>query len=366
MRLQRGKSLEFLKSVNWPISIAIFLQLSVGILIISSSSVNLGFQQGVVAIFGFIIYLLISQLDYRTLINLIKPSYFLIILLLILVFFLGVETRGSIRWIPLGIINIQPSEFAKPMIILFLAHFWSNRVVTWKNIFKNLLWVLPILGLVFKQPDLGTTLTIGIIWIGTLIGVGLNFRKLLTLLLILVLAIPLGLNSLEDYQKQRISSFLSPEQDPLGQGYNIIQSTIAVGSGQLLGKGFGQGTQSRLQFLPEFRTDFIFASLAEELGFLGSGVIVLIYLFIISYCLRVASKSVDFFGFLICIGTAIMLLFQTAVNIGMNVGLVPITGVTLPLISYGGSSLISTLMSLGLVASVASIRRPVDIQTVGV
>ena len=349
---------------NLPISTAIFLLLSVGILVISSSSINLGVQQGVIAIFGLVIYFLISQLDYRILVNFIKPAYFLTIILLILVFFLGFETRGSLRWIPLGIINIQPSEFAKPVIILFLANYWSIRVVTWGNIFKSLLWTLPILWLVFKQPDLGTTLTIGVIWAGCLLGAGLGFKKALVLLAALALTIPLSLNHLEDYQKQRLTSFISPEQDPLGQGYNIIQSTIAVGSGQLVGRGLGQGTQSRLQFLPEFRTDFIFANVAEELGFLGSVAIILIYLFVIAYCLKVASRSIDFFGFLICICASVMLLFQITVNIGMNVGLVPITGVTLPLISYGGSSLISTLIALGLVVSVAKYHRPIDVASV--
>jgi rod shape determining protein RodA len=341
------------------------LLLSIGILVIASSSIALSVQQTIFAVLGFLAYFVIAQLDYRTLTNLIKPSYFLIILLLIIVFILGIETRGSMRWIPLGPLNIQPSEFAKPMMVLFLAFYWSARSVTWIEIFKSLLWTLPILGLIYKQPDLGTTLTIGVIWLGALLGAGISFKKVLVILAIVALMIPLSLTHLADYQKQRITTFLSPYEDPLGQGYNIIQSTIAVGSGQIVGRGLGQGTQSRLQFLPEFRTDFIFASVAEELGFLGSLTIVLIYLFLISYCLKVASKSVDFFGFLICFCSASILLFQTAVNIGMNVGIVPITGVTLPLISYGGSSLIATLISLGLVASVARIRRPVDVKSVG-
>ena len=352
--------MKFFQSVNWPITVAIFLLLSIGVLVISSSSITLGIQQAVFAIFGVFLYLIISQLDYRTIVNFIKPMYFLTILLLVFVSILGFETRGSVRWIPLGFINIQPSEFAKPVMILFLAYFWSQRKITWTEISKSFLWILPVLGLVFKQPDLGTTLTLGVVWVGCLIGAGISFKKTVLLLLIFTITIPLSLSHLQDYQKQRLTSFLSPEQDPLGQGYNIIQSTIAVGSGQIVGKGLGQGTQSRLQFLPEFRTDFIFAAMAEELGFLGSGVILLIYLFLISYSLRVASRSADFFGFLICIGTAVMLLFQTAVNIGMNVGIVPITGVTLPLISYGGSSLIATIIALGLVASVSRFRRPID------
>ena len=149
---------------------------------------------------------------------------------------------------------------------------------------------------------------------------------------------------------------MSPNTDPLGQGYNIIQSTIAVGSGYIWGRGLGRGTQSRLQFLPEYRTDFIFAAIAEELGFLGSTLIIAIYLFIVIYCFRVAGSAPDFFGALIASGVAGMILIQAAINIGMNIGLLPVTGITLPLLSYGGSSLLATLISLGLVSSVAKSR----------
>ena len=150
---------------------------------------------------------------------------------------------------------------------------------------------------------------------------------------------------------------MNKESDPLGRGYNLIQSTIAVGSGELLGRGLGRGTQSRLQFLPEFRTDFIFASIAEEMGFMGSMIILVIYLYLFIYCLKVAKEAPDTFGLLICLGSVSMLLFQMGVNIGMNIGLVPITGITLPLISYGGNSLIATMITLGLIASVAKLRR---------
>ena len=160
-----------------------------------------------------------------------------------------------------------------------------------------------------------------------------------------------------------MTSFLSPTADPLGEGYNAIQSTIAVGSGEFSGRGLGHGTQSRLQFLPEFRTDFIFAAIAEELGFLGSILILVIYLWLILYCFKVASGTRDIFGFLMSAGVGINILFQTVVNIGMNIGLLPITGITLPLISYGGSSLLATLISLGFVASVAKKRRKVDIES---
>lgn len=349
--------MKFIESVNWPITVSLFLLLSVGIAVISSSSISLGLQQAAFAVVGLILFIFIASSDYRTLTNLIKPAYFLCFFLLILVFIFGVETRGSIRWIPIGPINIQPSEFAKPAIILFLADFWSKRAVTWASIVKSFLWLAPVLALVFKQPDLGTTITLTVIWLGSIFAAGISFKKTLILFLIIGLTVPLGLTGLAGYQRERLTSFLSPQQDPLGVGYNIIQSTIAVGSGQLLGRGLGQGTQSHLQFLPEFRTDFIFAAISEELGFLGSVGILVIYFCLISYVLKISVRSPDLFGYLVCFGVAVMLFSQTAINIGMSVGLVPITGVTLPLISYGGSSLISTLISLGLVASVAKLNK---------
>lgn len=347
------KSLRF----NLPITIASILLLSVGILVIYSSSKELAFQQGIVAIVGILIFLFISQFDYRSIKNLIIPFYIIIIILLVVVQLLGIETRGVLRWIPLGPINIQPSEFAKPALILLLAQFWTNNYPTWRNILKSLLWTIPIVLLIFKQPDLGSTLTILAIWCLVLFGSGASVKKIFVIALLLFFVFPINWFSLQDYQKQRITGFLDPSSDPLGKGYNLIQSQIAVGSGQLMGRGLGRGTQSRLQFLPEFRTDFIFAAIAEELGFIGSFMIISIYFFLLVYSLKVAGGAFDRFGFLIIFGVIAMLLFQTFVNIGMNIGLVPITGITLPLISYGGSSLLATFFCLGLVASVAKLRK---------
>lgn len=349
--------MRFLLSLNWPIFLSSFLLLCISVIIIFSSSVELATQQLFYSILGFVLYFLISRFDYRAIKNLILPLYFFTLALLIIVLILGIETRGSIRWIPIGFFNIQPSEFAKPVIILVLADFWSRNLTSWINIFKSLALTMPILLLVFRQPDLGTTLTILAIWIGILISTKISVKKVLAILLIFLLTVPLGWISLHDYQKQRIINFLSPSSDPLGTGYNIIQSTVAVGSGQIFGRGLGRGTQSRLQFLPEYRTDFIFASIAEELGFLGSLLILAIYFYLIIYCLNQVRYASDPFGFLIILGVVSMLIFQIAVNIGMNIGVVPITGITLPLVSYGGSSLISTLISLGLVSSVIKLRR---------
>lgn len=347
----------FLKLVNIPIILSSLLLICIGILVIYSSSKELAIQQSIFALIGLFIFLFISQIDVRAFKNIIFPLYLIIILMLLLVLFLGIETRGSVRWIPLGIFNIQPSEFGKPILILFLARFWSQKMPNWVSIFKSFFYSLPLIFLIFKQPDLGSSLTIVSIWVGMLFASRVSFKKLLILALVIILTIPVGWLFLHDYQRQRINSFLSPQSDPLGRGYNLIQSTIAVGSGELLGRGLGRGTQSRLQFLPEFRTDFIFASIAEEMGFLGTLIILGLYLYLSVYCLKVAKETDDSFSFLIVMGTLSMLLFQFFVNIGMNIGLLPITGITLPLISYGGSSLIATLFSLGIVASVKRFQR---------
>lgn len=341
-----------LKAINLPITLIIILLLSIGILVIYSSSPQLAIQQGIFAMVGLIFYFLISQINYHMLQGLVKPSYILIILLLVFVFILGIETRGVIRWIPLGIFNIQPSEFAKPIAILTLATFWFVSLPTWMNLFRSIFILFPVLFLIFKQPDLGTTLTVCAVWFGVLFGSRVSIKKIFFIFLATLVFIPLGWYTLHDYQKSRITSFLSPTSDSLGIGYNLIQSTIAVGSGEIFGRGLGYGTQSRLKFLPEYRTDFIFATISEEFGFLGAVSILILFLILISYSLKIAAGA-DYFGALISLGVAITIFFQTLVNIGMNIGVLPITGITLPLVSYGGSSLISTLISLGLVASVA-------------
>ncbi|MDP3758282.1 MAG: rod shape-determining protein RodA [Candidatus Daviesbacteria bacterium] len=348
-----------LGNINFPITLTSFLLVSIGILVIYSSSKELAIQQSVFTAIGLIFFFLVSQIELQSLKNLIKPLYFLILIMLVVVLIFGIETRGSLRWIPLGIFNIQASEFAKPILIFFLAKFWSERAASWQNILKSLLYSSPLILLIFKQPDLGSVLTIISIWLGMLLAAQVSVKKLFILALIFTLIVPIGWSFLHDYQKERITSFLTPGSDPLGKGYNLIQSTIAVGSGEFLGRGLGRGTQSRLQFLPEFRTDFIFASIAEEMGFVGSVLILSLYLFLLAYFLRVAQRANNSFNLLVIIGVLSMFLFQVVVNIGMNVGLLPITGITLPLISYGGSSLIATFLSLGMVASCAGNKKSI-------
>lgn len=324
-----------------------------GIVTLYSSSPPLAISQALYALTGLIFFLALRHFDYRALNPLVKPLYIVIILLLVTLFMIGFETRGSIRWIPLGFINLQPSELAKPVLILALGFFWAKNKTSWQNIFKSLLILLPIFGLIFKQPDLGTSLTIGFIWFVMLLCANVEFFKVSLIALTLILLAPLGWFFMQAYQHQRIISFLFPTQDPLGKGFHVIQSMIAVGSGQFFGRGLGRGTQSRLQFLPEFRTDFIFAFIAEELGFMGSLIVLCLYAYLIYVGFNIFSNTQDRLGQLIASGVVSMIVFQVIVNIGMNSGIMPVTGITLPLLSYGGSSMIATFICLGVLSSVA-------------
>src|SRR3989339_1225171 len=294
--------MNLLKIVNLPIVLTSFLLVSIGVLVIYSSSAELAIQQTIFTFAGLIFFFLVSQIELSSIRSLIKPFYIFIAFLLVVVLILGIETRGSLRWIPLGIFNVQPSEFAKPALILLLAKFWSEKPATWINIFKSLLWTSPVMLLIFKQPDLGSTLTITAIWLGMLIAARVSFKKIILLALIFLMVIPVGWIFLQPYQKERIVSFLAPQSDPLGRGYNVIQSTIAVGSGEIFGRGLGRGTQTRLRFLPEFRTDFIFASIAEELGFLASFSVLVLYSILVIRIFKIVRSVSGKFGILVLYG----------------------------------------------------------------
>lgn len=280
------------------------------------------------------------------------------ILFLLLPFLVGTVTRGSIRWIPIGNFTVQPSELVKPFLALFSAWYWSKENFSFKRFFNYLLMFLPIIVLIFIQPDLGSTLVVLSIFIGSILFSKISFKQFLVLVLPALLLIPLFWFLLHDYQRMRMVHFLKPYSDPLGEGYNLIQSKIAVGSGGFLGRGLGRGTQSHLAFLPERYTDFIFASLAEELGFIGSLAVVVLYLILFLRILKIAFLAKERQYFLLTITLFFYLFFQTVVNIGMNIGFMPITGITLPFISYGGSSLLTTMISLGILENVSRRNSP--------
>ena len=281
--------------------------------------------------------------------------YILGILLLLLVIFFGISASGSKRWINLFIMNLQPSELMKIAIIVCFARYYhriqSSDIQSYKYLLQPIILLLIPCYLVITQPDLGTAILIAgsglaIIWLA-----GLNLKYFIYSGLILLVSLPFVISILKPYQKSRILTFFNPDRDPLGAGYQIIQSKIAIGSGGLLGKGFLQGTQSYLEFLPEKHTDFIFTLFSEEFGFVGSMVLILLYALLIYRIIRIGFSSRSFFAKLYCFGFASGLFLYIFVNIAMVLGLLPIVGAPLPIMSYGGSSMLSIMLGLSIVMS---------------
>lgn len=342
---------------DWKILASLIILLILGLAIIKSVIPRLFLQQLIYAFLGLFIFFLFSQVDYRIYPRFKNIFYFACLVGLILTFIFGAVTRGSIRWIQIGGFTFQPSELVKPFLILSFASFFTARPITnLQSLITNLsLLILPTF-LIFGQPDLGSSLVVALFWLGIAFAAGVPWRLIGIVGLLTAIFLPVGWFTLQSYQQIRVLTFLHPFSDPLGAGYNMIQAMIAIGSGQTFGRGLGRGTQSHLRFLPERHTDFIFASLSEELGFLGAIFLILIYTFLLWQILKIAGKTKEKFGFLICVGVFGMIFVQVLVNIGMNLGLVPITGITLPLISYGGSSLVATMTSLGIVENIARLK----------
>ena len=315
-------------------------------------------QIGFLAI-GLMLMFLISLVDYHRLVDLAKPAYIVSVLALVAVHLVGTKVLGGKRWINLGGgMHFQPSEWVKLVLIIVIArYFWtlSNRELSWKDIGKAFLLVgVPML-LVLKQPDLGTALTyLPILFAGLFLG-GLRAKQAGILLLAALTLIGAGWSTgklLKPYQKARLTSFLDPDADPRGSGYQIRQSLIAVGSGGVWGKGTNRGTQTQGDFLPIPYTDFIFAAFCEEHGFVGAVSILLLYFLILMRLIQNAQTAADMPGSFLVMGIVAVIVFQIAVNIGMVVGLMPVTGIPLPLMSYGGSSILYTFLALGIVMNV--------------
>lgn len=308
-------------------------------------------NQTIFWVLGLVIFSIVRQLDMRYLKNFAKPAYFFAIIALVTVFILGETIRGSVRWIDLGIFRFQPSEVAKIASILLLSRFFQNREAqNFKNVILSFLAILPLFVLILIEPDIGSAGAIIAIWASIVFVAGLKREHALALFLSFMLILVVTFEFLAPYQKERITTFLNPTKDPLGAGYNIIQSKIAVGSGQLFGLGLGKGSQSQLNFLPESESDFIFASIAEQFGFLGSGLVISL-LFAMQLKILKMAKNVNRFGQLLTMGTLGLFLYQFTINVGMNMALIPVTGITLPFVSYGGSSLVSNLILLGMIFS---------------
>jgi len=350
--------LPVLRALDWSLIVAPLLLVGVGVATIFSTTLGtaqsgLAIQQIIFAILGIIIMVALTIYDYRNLKNFSWILYLVSALLLVAVLFFGIKIFGAKRWIDLGLFQLQPSELMKISIILFVSSILSQGVVLWwrKIMLIIIIIAIPLL-LVLKQPDLGTVIVISII------GLSLFFcwpisRKIKILVMILIIAmIPLGWLAMKDYQRQRIYTFINPGRDPYGSGYNVIQSLITVGSGGIWGRGLGNGPQSQLNFLPVSYTDFIFAGWAEATGFAGA-IGLLVILAILNWRVYyIASIAKDAFGRYLAVGYGTMVFVQVAINIGMNLGLAPVTGIPLPFVSYGGTALMVNFIMIGIMQSI--------------
>lgn len=333
-------------------------------LVYSGGDTNLAYKQGICVVLGLGAMVAVAFTDYRSFKNLWWVFYLIALLLLLVVDVMGATAKGATRWIDLGFFRLQPSEIAKISLIFAFSSFFYKRIglLTIKDYIWSIILIIPPLTLILKEPDLGTALVAVFIYAVMLIISKPTVKQYIVIIAALavffsvfVLAVnnvqPFG-KFLKKYQRNRIMTFVNPENDPLGTGYNVKQAEISIGSGGLIGQGLGRGSQSQLKFLPEAHTDFIFAGTGEALGFVGSILIVLIFLFLIIRIFGIASIAKDSYGLLLASGVAAMFLFQTVVNIGMNLGLAPVTGIPLPFMSYGGTSLVVSFVSLGLVQSI--------------
>ncbi|MCM8784755.1 MAG: rod shape-determining protein RodA [Candidatus Omnitrophica bacterium] len=335
-----------------------YILIFIGLIILFSASKGViltkeGFfiRQVIWVIIGSILVKIFKNSDYRNLDKISYFFYFLTIILLSIVLVKG-EGRAS-RWIGLGWFYFQPSEFAKLVIILTLSSYLSKRdIKRFSVLFTSFLIVAIPFFLVFKQPNLGTAIIFILIFIGITYIAGISKKQLFIIFLITIFSSPLIWTIMEDYQRERILTFLNPMRDPLGKGYNLLQSKITIGSGGFIGKGFMKGTQTKLAFLPEYHTDFIFCVLAEEFGFLGVVIFVLIYFYFLNKIFEILYLSKDIFGKLISTGIFIMFASHFLINLGMTLGIFPIVGIPLPFVSYGGSCLIVSILSIIVLSSI--------------
>ncbi|MBI4665028.1 MAG: rod shape-determining protein RodA [Nitrospinae bacterium] len=369
-----GEYLEkrLVKKFDFPIMALTMLIASIGALAIYSANLQsespmlqgMYIRQVAWAVFGLMVMFVVMFLDYRTIERMAWPIYWFGIGSLALVEVAGKIVGGAQRWLSIGGLNIQPSEFMKIAVIIAVTRILDDMEkegdLTLKELIKPAFFaVIPFL-LVAKQPDLGTATIYLIITAGILFFHGINKGTLIKMGTVGAALIPLSWYVLKPYQKNRILTLLNPEADPMGQGYHIIQSKIAVGSGGLWGKGIFAGTQSKLNFLPEKHTDFIFSVISEEVGFIGSFIILALFFFLIMRIIEVALHSRDKCGALLVSGVATMVGFHFLYNIGMTLGMFPIVGVPLPFISYGGSAMITNAIGVGLALNVSYRRFSVD------
>jgi rod shape determining protein RodA len=339
---------------------ATILLIALGVAVIYSSTLgtpdlaDLPYRQAIYAVLGLGIMFVVAAIDYRFLESFQKAIYVVAVALPAIVFIMGEITHGAQRWISARG-SVQPSELTKILVIVVLAKYladYQEDVGRLRYVLLSLIYVIPPIILIYLQPDLSTAVVLAVIWFVMVLMAGMRLLHLGVLGIVGALATPLVWVTMKDYMRQRILTFILPVHDPLGSAYNINQARIAIGSGGWLGRGFARGSQSQLHFLRVRHTDFTFSVLGEELGFVGALLLTILLIIVLWRITRVAGMARDPFGYLIACGVAATLSFQALANIAMNLGLLPTTGIPLPFISYGGSSLIAFLIAEGLVQSV--------------
>ncbi len=353
---------------DWTLLLLVLAFVAVGVATIYSANFDLVTgHAGVLPIrqvtwfgLGLIAMFVALSFDYHYIDRLAYPFYGAMVLLLVLVIVVGHSGGGSQRWINLGLFRLQPSEPAKLAVVLVMAKYFQSdepaRGYYLRDLWVPFLIVAPLVILTLIQPDLGTAIILGIVFISMILMGGLRIRSLACLVGAGMAFLPIGWHFLKSYQRNRILTFLDPDRDPLGAGYHVIQSQIAIGSGRLFGKGFLHGTQNRLDFLPAQHTDFIFAVFSEEWGFVGCAILLLLYFIMIVYCLGLVQRAKDRFGALLVFGMVAIVFWHVFINIAMVAGLMPVVGVPLPMVSYGGSALASMMFAVGVIMNV-SMRR---------
>jgi rod shape determining protein RodA len=323
---------------------------------IELASLNLVQRQVIFALAGFVLSLAVAAIDYRLWASISRPLYWGTFAILGVLFIVGSALYGSARWFDTGIILIQPSEIAKIVLILVLADFFTHnmhRIGDLRWIAASFAVTMGLTGWILAQPNLSTSIVMLVLWFAMLWASGLRIKHLVLFAASAVVLPLMVFPFLVDYQQARILNFIFPDPNAsYGESYNIQQALIAIGSGGLLGQGYGHGTQVQLRFLKVRWSDFIFSAMAQEFGFIGTALVILVLIFVVIRCVRAARMASDTFGALICYGVATMITFQAMVNLGVNLNLIPATGLTLPFVSYGGSSLLSVMIGIGLVESV--------------
>ncbi|MFC1975197.1 rod shape-determining protein RodA [Chloroflexota bacterium] len=318
------------------------------------------------AVIGLVLMVLVAAIDYRYYTAVYKFLYVVMVVFLAVLFIVAELTAGTLRWLDFQFFPVQPSEIAKIVVIITTAKILADRdgeMHKLHNLLLSLVLIVPPLLLIYLQPDLGTTIIIAIVWLVMALMAGTHLFHVGLLGVMAVLVSPIVWLTMADYQRQRVMLFLDPQSDPDAY-YNIQQALISIGSGGVVGKGFGIGTQNQLHFLRVRHTDFIFSVIGEELGLLGSLLLFILIIALVWRIMRAADLTGDVFGRMICIGVAALIFFQSFVNLGVNIGLLPVTGTPLPFVSYGGSSLIAFLIAIGLVQSVLMRRKTLDFEQV--